>query len=194
VLGEIEDDQAVRLLARMKANDAANLLRRLTVDSTKSFLKRLPKARGDKLVELLRYPEATVGGMMTNDMVVLPLDQTIREARLRLRERLRQTDFTHFLYVVESEASRLLRGTTTLQDLIVADDERTLHEIMNSYVTTLNPLEPADSGAYRVLNSHLAAMPVIGREKQLLGVVTVDAAVMQVAPQSWTTQAPKIFS
>ena len=184
----------MRLLARIKANDAVNLLRRLTVESTKRFLKGLPKARSEKLVELLRYPEATVGGIMTNDMVVLALDQTVREARLRLRERLKQTDFTHFLYVVESEANPLLRGTTSLQDLIVADDERRLHEIMNIYITTLDPLEPADAGAYRVLNSHLAAMPVIGREKQLLGIVTVDAAVMQVAPQSWTVQAPKIFS
>jgi magnesium transporter len=194
VFGELEDEQSIRLLARMRANDAANLLRRLTVESTKSFLKRLPKARSEKLVDLLRYPEATVGGIMSNDMVTLTLDQTIREALLRLRERLKQTDFTHFLYVVESEASRLLRGTTSLQDLIVADDDRRLHEIMNIYVTTLDPLEPADAGAYRVLNSHLAAMPVMGREKQLLGIVTVDAAVMQVAPQSWTVQAPKIFS
>jgi magnesium transporter len=194
VFGELEDDQAVRLLARMRANDAVNLLRRLTVESTESFLKRLPKARSEKLVDLLRYPEATVGGIMSNDMVTLALDQTIREALLRLRERLKQTDFTHFLYVVESEASRLLRGTTSLQDLIVADDERRLDEIMNIYITTLDPLERADAGAYRVLNSHLAAMPVIGREKQLLGIVTVDAAVMQVAPQSWTVQAPKIFS
>ena len=194
VFGEVEDKQAVRLLARMRANDAANLLRRLTVELTKSFLDRLPKARSEKLVELLRYPEATIGGIMTNDLVVLALDQTIREARLRLRERLKQTDFTHFLYVVESEANLLLRGTTSLQDLIVTDDERRLDEIMNSYVTTLDPLEPADVGAYRVLNSHLAAMPVIGREKRLLGIVTVDAAVMRVAPQSWTVQAPKIFS
>lgn len=194
VFGELEDEQAVRLLARMKANDAVSLLRRLTVESTKSLLKRLPKARSDKLVDLLRYPEATVGGIMSNDMVVLALDQTIREARLRLRERLKQTDFTHFLYVVENEASLMLQGTTSLQDLIVADDERRLEEIMNIYVTTLDPLGSADSGAYTVLTSHLAAMPVIGREKQLLGIVTVDAAVMRVAPQSWTTQAPKIFS
>ena len=194
VFGEVEDKQAVRLLARMRANDAANLLRRLTVELTKSFLDRLPKARSEKLVELLRYPEATIGGIMTNDLVVLALDQTIREARLRLHECLNQTDFTHFLYVVESEANLLLRGTTSLQDLIVTDDERRLDEIMNSYVTTLDPLEPADVGAYRVLNSHLAAMPVIGREKRLLGIVTVDAAVMRVAPQSWTVQAPKIFS
>jgi CBS domain-containing protein len=194
VFGELEDEQALGLLSRIKANDAVHLLRRLTVESTKRFLKGLPKARSEKLVELLRYPEATVGGMMTNDMVVLALDQTVREARLKLRERLKQTDFTHFLYVVESEANPLLQGTTSLQDLMVAEDERRLHEIMNIYITTLDPLEPADAGAYRVLNSHLAAMPVIGREKQLLGIVTVDAAVMQVAPHSWTVQAPKIFS
>ena len=194
VFGEFEDEQAVRLLARMRANDAANLLRRLTVETTKGFLKRLPKARSEKFVDLLRYPEATVGGIMTNDMVTLTLDQTVREALLRLRDNLKQTDFTHFLYIVASEASRLLRGTTTLQELIVADDKSRLNEIMNIYVMTLDPLESADAGAYRVLNSHLAAMPVIGREKQLLGVVTVDAAVIQVAPQSWTVQAPKIFS
>jgi len=194
VFGEFEDEQAVRLLARMRANDAANLLRRLTVETTKGFLKRLPKARSEKFVDLLRYPEATVGGIMTNDMVTLTLDQTVREALLRLRDNLKQTDFTHFLYVVESEASPLLRGTITLQELIVANDESTLNEIMNIYVMTLDPLEPADAGAYRVINSHLAAMPVIGREKQLLGIVTVDAAVMRVAPQSWTVQAPKIFS
>lgn len=193
VFGELEDEQAIRLLARMRAHDAANLLRRLTVESTKSFLKRLPKARSDRVIELLRYPEATVGGIMTNDIVMLTSDQTVQDALLRLRH-LKQTDFTHFLYVVESEASRLLQGTTTLQELIAADDKSRLNEIMNIYVMTLDPLEPADAGAYRVLNSHLAAMPVIGREKQLLGIVTVDAAVIQVAPQSWTVQAPKIFS
>jgi len=35
---------------------------------------------------------------------------------------------------------------------------------------------------------------VVGRDKKLLGIVTVDAAVMQVAPQSWTALAPKVFS
>jgi hypothetical protein len=71
VFGELEDEQAVRLLAKMRANDAANLLRRLTVESTKNFLERLPKARSEKLLDLLRYPEATVGGIMSNDMVTL---------------------------------------------------------------------------------------------------------------------------
>ena len=88
----------------------------------------------------------------------------------------------------------MLRGTTSLRDLVIAEDEQRLEKIINPYITTLNPLDAADVGAYRVINSHMAALPVVGGEKQLLGIVTVDAAVMQVAPSSWTSQAPKIFS
>ena len=194
VFGELDVEQALHLLERMGAKDAADLLRDLPAESAKSFLERLPKARSAQLVELLRYPEATVGSIMTNDIVTLAFDQTIRDARLRLHERLKQKDFAHFVYVVESESSGVLRGTTSLQDLIMAGDEQRLPEITNVYVTTLDPLGSADAGAYRVLSSHLAALPVVGRNKKLLGIVTVDAAVMQVAPQSWTALAPKVFS
>ncbi len=194
VFGELDDEQALRILALMAADDAVNLLGRLSPEMTKSFLERLPKARSEALVELLRYPEDTIGGIMTNDVVTLNANLTVREARLTLRDRLRQADFTHFIYVVENETTRVLHGTTSLRDLFVAEDAQRLEEIVNPYITTLDPLEAADVGAYRVLNSHLAALPVVGREKQFLGIVTVDAAVMEVAPPSWSSQAPKVFS
>ena len=194
VFGELDEEQALHLLERMGAKNAADLLRGLSAESAKGVLERLPKARSAQLVELLRYPEATVGGIMTNDVVTLVFDQTVRDARLRLRERLKQRDFAHFVYVVESDSSEVLRGTMSLQDLIVAGDEQRLAEITNVYVATLDPLGSADAGAYRVLGSHLAALPVVGRDKKLLGIVTVDAAVMQVAPRSWTALAPKVFS
>jgi Mg/Co/Ni transporter MgtE len=65
---------------------------------------------------------------------------------------------------------------------------------MDPYVITLDPLQPATEAAYRVINTHLAAMPVVSKEGMLMGVVTVDAAVAQVAPASWSEQAPRIFS
>ena len=65
---------------------------------------------------------------------------------------------------------------------------------MDPYLTTLNPLSPAKEGAYRVIDSNMAALPVVGDEGQLLGLVTVDAAIAQVAPPDWRTQAPRIFS
>jgi magnesium transporter len=194
VVGELDEDQVLRLLALMAPDDATDLLGRLQPEQTKRLLERLPKNRSERLIELLRYPEDTVGGIMTNDVVMVPVNLTVREARLALRDRLKEPDFTYFIYIVERDETRVLRGTTSLRDLVMADDDQRLEELMNPYVSTLNPLEPAHAAAYRVLNSHLAALPVVGREGQLLGIVTIDAAVAEAAPESWRAQAPKIFS
>jgi magnesium transporter len=194
VFGVLDERQAIKLLALMAPDAATDLLGRLPPDMTKRCLEQLPRKRSASLIELLRYPEDTVGGIMTNDVVCLPMDHTVAEARATLLERLKEPDFTHFIYIVESDETRVLRGVTSLRDILMADDDQLLEEIMSTYISTLNPLDNAKTGAYRVLETHMAALPVVGRESQMLGIVTVDAAVAQAAPQGWRTQAPKIFS
>ena len=53
---------------------------------------------------------------------------------------------------------------------------------------TVHALELADAVAQRVTDSHLAALPVVGREGRLLG------AIAQIAPEAWSAQAPRVFS
>ena len=111
-----------------------------------------------------------------------------------MRGPLKDPDFVFLIYIVADEESRRLRGLISIRNLITADDDKRLEEIMDPYLTTLDPLAAAGEAAYRVIDSHMAALPVVGEEGQLLGVVTVDAAVAQVAPPSWSTQAPRVFS
>jgi magnesium transporter len=82
----------------------------------------------------------------------------------------------------------------SLRQFLMAEDDQTIEELMNPYLITLSPLDSPRVAAYKLLNSQLAAMPVIGAERQLLGTVTIDAAISQVAPLSWRAQAPRIFS
>jgi magnesium transporter len=119
---------------------------------------------------------------------------TVAEAREKLREALKTPDFVFIVYIVDSEKSRRLRGLVSLRNLVTADDGQQLEEIMDPYLTTLNPLSSAKEGAYRVIDSHMAALPVVAEDGRLLGLVTVDAAILQVAPPNWRTQAPRIFS
>ena len=194
VFGVLDEKQALRLLALIAPNAAADLLGRFSDVESCYYLERLPKQRSERIIELLRYPEDTVGGIMTNDVVSVPASFTVEQARFALRDRLKIPDFAHFIYVVEDDQTKTLRGAASLRDIVMANDNKRVEEIMNRYAITLHPLQSASDGAYRVLNSHLAALPVVGREGQLIGIVTVDAAVAQVAPQNWSTQAPKIFS
>ena len=194
VFEELEEEHALRLLALMAPDIAVDLVGRLQTDTMRRYLERLPKKQGERIIELLRYPEDSVGGVMTNDVVFVPVTLTVADARRALREPLKGPDFVSLIYLVDDETARRLRGVISLRRLLSSDDEQQLGEIMDPYITALHPLEPALDAAYRVINSHLAAMPVIGNEGRLLGVVTVDAAVAQVAPANWRAQAPRIFS
>ncbi|HSL47030.1 MAG TPA: CBS domain-containing protein [Anaerolineales bacterium] len=194
VFEELDEKRAVNLLKLMAPDLAADLVGHLNTRQARRYLNQLPKEAGGRIVELLRYPENTVGGIMANDMVTVSPNLKVSEARDTLREKLKEPDFVYFLYVVEDGSPRRLKGVVTLRQFLVAEDDQTLEEIMNPYLITLSPWDSPQQAAYRLLNSQLAALPVVGAEGELLGTVTIDAAVAQVAPRSWRTQAPRVFS
>jgi Mg/Co/Ni transporter MgtE len=178
----------------MAPDIAADLIGGLAADQAKEYLDRLPKPCSEQIVDLLRYPENTVGSIMTNDVISIPRDLTIADTRQRLRKELRAPDFVYFLYVVDNDEERHLKGVITLRSILVARDDQRLEDIMNPYLETLDPLDSPRQAAYKLIKSQLAALPVTAADGRLLGVVTVDAAISLVAPGAWSNQAPKIFS
>ncbi len=194
VYEELSEAQGLALLNLMAPDLAADLIGRLHTETARTLLGGLVPAQSARIVELLRYPEDTVGSIMTNDVLTVPAALTVAEARAALHERLREPDFIFFIYVVDDAASRRLRGVVTLRALVTAGDSQRMTDLMNPYLVTLHALDPVRDAAYRVLNSHLVALPVIGREGRLLGAVTIDAAISMVAPPSWSAEVVRVFS
>jgi CBS domain-containing protein len=191
---ELREEDGLEILALMAPDLATDLVGRLQPALARWYLERLPAGARERIIDLLRYPEDTVGGIMTNDVVVAPAGRTAGETRSALRERLKEPDFVHFVYVVDDEETRSLVGVVTLRNLVVADDDQPIEDVMNPYLITLQPLSPARAAAFRIIDSRLPALPVVGDKQRLLGTVTVDAAVALVAPPSWSAQAPRVFS
>jgi CBS domain-containing protein len=195
IVEELAEVQAVRLLARMSPDVVADLLGVLDPDRARHYLEGLPPGPAARVVDLLRYPPDTAGGIMTNDIVWAAGHLRVVDARRELRERLREPDFVHFVYVVDDDRSRHLRGALTLRELLVAADSDRLSDLMRTDVVTLDPLAPAGRAALEVTDSHLAAVPVVDRDRRLLGAVTIDVAIAQVAPSAWGgLPAPRVFT
>jgi magnesium transporter len=194
VFEELDADESVRLLALMAPDAAADLVARLPPDLAQRALEGLPERQSARIIDLLRYPADTAGGIMTNDLVVAPMALTVAEARHVLHDQLAEPDFIYYIYVVDALDARQLRGVVTVRDLLLADDTRSLEEIMRSDMVTIDPLEPAKTAARRVADNALAALPVVGPDGRLLGAVTADTAVAQLAPRAWREQAPRVFS
>ncbi|HET6597262.1 MAG TPA: CBS domain-containing protein [Anaerolineales bacterium] len=194
VFEELEESFALEVLQHMAPDLATDIIVHLDIKVAQHYLNRLPKLYGQRIVDLLKYPADTVGGIMTNDVVTLSPQLKVEKARSLLRETLKKPDFVYFVYVVEDEPPHKLRGVVSLRQFLTAKDDQTVEELMNPYLLTLSPFDSPKEAGYRLLSSQLAALPVVGTEGQLLGTVTIDAAVSQVAPRSWRAQAPKVFS
>ena len=194
VFEELDDDQGIQLLQRMSPDLAADLIGRLDRDDALGHLNRMPRAQSERIVDLLRYSDETVGGIMTNEIVAMPLEMTVADAREILRESIEEPDFIQFLYIVSDTEANILCGVISLRAMIISDGDLRLEEIMNPYVVVLHPLESGKEAAYRVLNSGLGALPVVANDGRLLGAVTVDAAMAEVVPANWGIESPRIFS
>jgi magnesium transporter len=194
VFEELDAGESVRLLALMAPDAAADLVARLAPDLAQQYLEGLPERQRVRIIDLLRYPATTAGGIMTNDLVVAPVALTVAEARHVLRDQLAEPDFIYYIYIVDAVDTRHLRGVVTVRDLLLADDARSMEEIMRGDLLTIDPLEPAQAAARRVADNALAALPVVARDGRLLGTVTADMAVAQLAPRAWREQAPRVFS
>jgi CBS domain-containing protein len=194
VFEDVAEDQAVRLLELMAPDLAADLVGHLEPSWAQHCLEQLPAAGAERIIELLRYPEQSAGGIMTNDITVALASLTVKEAREDLREQLATPDFVYYVYVVADTATRTLLGVVTLRDLVVKDDQSLLSDVMRRDVVAVDPLESGVAAARRVVDEHLAALPVVSRDGRLLGAITVDAAVAMLAPATLRSQVPRVFS
>lgn len=194
VFEELEEEEAVTMLTLMSPDLAADLLARLHLSTMKKYLAEVPIEHSARIVELLRYPENSVGGVMINDIIYFSSGLTVLEARKRLQESLKDLDFFSMIFVVESDKSRKLVGVVALRDVLTADDGLKLEELMDPYILTLNPNDEAAEAARRIINNQLPAMPVTGPEGELIGAMTVDAALSQLVSSTSSLQTLRIFS
>jgi magnesium transporter len=194
VVEELSEDEAVGLLERMSPDLATDLIGRLHVDTMHAYLGKLSAGRRDKIIELLRYPENSVGGVMTNDIAVVSAELTAGEAQERVNEQVKRLDFISLVFVVDEEPDGKLRGSVSLRDLLATDADKNLVDLMDPYVATLDPFESAGDAAYRIVSGQLQAMPVVNASGRLIGAMTISSAISQLVPASSGLQGVRVFS
>ena len=131
---------------------------------------------------------------MTTEMVVTPGNLTVAEVIDHIREQVARPDFVYFVYVVDDLATCRLQGVLTLRDLLLADPSAPIERVMRADLDAVGPLESALDVAQRITDYGLNALPVVASDRRLLGIVTVDAAMMQIMPDAWRDRLPRVFS
>jgi magnesium transporter len=193
VLTTLDDEKAGDILDEMDPDVAADILAELPAEEAQDLLEAMEPDEAADVSELMGHAPDTAGGLMTTDFVIMPVGLTVGEAVERLRREEELPDFIPFVYVVDSEAAPRLAGTVTLRDLVLAQPEQPLAEIMKPEPLTVPPAETASEAADQMAHYDLIALPVVDEQGWLQGIITIDDALDVLLPEEDKQRVPRVF-
>ncbi len=183
IVSDLDEERAADILDEMAPDEAADLLQDLPEDRREELVDLMEKDEKEDVEELLTHDEDTAGGIMTTQFFALPADLTAEQAIDRLRELKPDPELTYYLYVVDAQGR--LDGVISLRDLVVAEPQAKLSEVMDPHVLKVEATTPKEEVASLIAKYDLLALPVVDARRTLLGTVTVDDVVEIMLPRGW---------
>ncbi|MCK4801811.1 MAG: magnesium transporter [Anaerolineales bacterium] len=154
----------------MDPDEAADLLGDLSGQEVRKTISLMEEP--EEVLPLLRYPDETAGGRMTTDFLVLGPDDTTDSAIQYLRSTGWETDIPYYLFVVNNKKELL--GVMGLRELVCADPDQTINEIMNAQVVSVQAMQDQEEAAGVMKHYDLSALPVLNKQGHLVGVISHD--------------------
>jgi CBS domain-containing protein len=196
VFEELDEDQATRLLgartneeiaevlARMRADDAADAIAELPQQRRQLILDLLPAGQRTKVLTLMGFNATSAGGLMGMDYIALPGMSTVADALARVRESPSlQPEALTSVHAVDDEG--VLRGVARLVTLIQADPAATVIDVSDTDPVRVGADADITDVAVLMTDYNLITIPVVDDKRRLLGVITVDDILEVALPDDW---------
>lgn len=175
-------DEASSVLNHMSSDDVADLLGNMEATNVDALLTTMQSEEAEKVIELLRYPEDSAGGIMTSDFVWFKEHFTVEEAMNKLRTFAKIVESIYYLYVLNEE--KHLVGVLSIRDLLVSDPKQHIREIMYERVISVDALTDQEVVARIMRHYDFLALPVVNEKQNLIGIVTIDDAIDVVVEEA----------
>ncbi|MEG6614824.1 magnesium transporter [Peptococcaceae bacterium 1198_IL3148] len=160
------------IMSQMFTDDAADLLGELPEEQQNKLLGLMKAAEAEDIRDLLSYDVDTAGGLMATEYVDVRKDFTANQAIERLRRIAPGAETVYYVYVTNDDEQ--LVGVISLRELIIADPEEKIENIMRTQVVSVHVRTDQEEVAKLVSKYDMLAVPVVNNDKQLLGIITFD--------------------
>jgi magnesium transporter len=168
-LGNLVDemfiDDAVDFLEDVPANVVTRVLANTSAETRKTINR------------FLNYPEDSAGSIMTVEMAAFDIDCTVEAAIDNLRRTALDKETIETCYCTDSK--HILLGSVPLRRLIVSKPQTKIGEIMldDEQLIYVNTTDDQETVAQIVRKYDLLSVPVVDKDKKLVGIITVDDIV-----------------
>lgn len=176
IVDDLYLDDTVDIIEEMPANVVARIVKSADAETRK------------QINQILKYPKDSAGSIMTTEYVYLHRSYTAKEALDWIRHVGMVKETVNTLYVTEN---RKLVGVLSLLDIVTADDNDKIEDIMEDNVISVDTLEDKEYVASMFSKYDFLSLPVVDRENRMVGIVTFDDA-MDVIEEETTEDFSKM--
>ena len=175
IINAFTDKQLIDLLENSFVDDIVDTLEEMPANVVNRVLKACPPDLRKDVNSLLKYKENTAGSVMTTEYLDMKDTLTVKEALNIIRKKGKDAETVYTIFVRDSK--RTLQGTINLDDLIFADEDETLSNIMDKDFVTCNVNDDQEEVANMFKRYDLNAMAVVNNENKIIGIITIDDVV-----------------
>jgi magnesium transporter len=194
IVDQIPEEHAADIIEEMAPDAATDLISELPEKKASALLEEMNEERAADVRQLLRYPDHTAGRAMTTDFVCVRPNMTVGEVVEANKPRFLSADLIYYMYVTASEEDDKLVGVITVRDLLVQSQDTPVSDFMLTTFLAVRAGEHERAVARKMAEYNLLALPVVDRNGNLLGVVTIDDALDSLLPEGWKKHLPRIFN
>ena len=163
------------MLDDLFVDDAVDMLEEMPASIVKRIMKNATPETRAEINRFLAYPEDSAGSVMTSEFIDLKAGMTCQAAVDHIRRHGLDKETVYVAYVTDT--SRVLTGVVPLKSLLFADPQAKIGDIMNENVIFGYTHDDRETVANMVSHYGILALPIVDREKRLVGIVTVDDAL-----------------
>jgi magnesium transporter len=181
--------KSAELLNELPADDRVDFLEELPTGTVRELIKTLDPEERKVTLELLGYPENSVGRLMTPDYVYVYEYNTVKEVLETIRRFGTNTETIDVIYVINQKGELL--DDIRIRDFILASPEVKVNELMDDRFISLRVNDDQELANEAFKMNNRVALPVIDDNNILLGIVTIDD-VLWVAQEEFSEDIQKI--
>jgi len=170
LIATLRKERARQIFGEMTVPQIANLFSVLPHDDTVELMALLPAESVRRIKAILAEREARAGSLLSAEFVALPKEARVGDVLARIRRSGLEPHHVSYVYIVAAEGN-LLQGVVDLRELVLADDQLTLGELMVAPVVSAEQDDTQEDLAQIFAKYHYRMIPVVDPQDHLLGVI-----------------------
>lgn len=194
VFSYVESDIQERLVTALSDKELGYIIEEMYIDDAVDFMEEMPGNIVERVLrasnketrltinKYLGYKEDSAGSIMTPEFIDLKENTTVATCLKRIKKLGENVETINVMYITDQ--ARVLKGVVTIKDILLAEEDDKIGDIMDDNVIYAETSTDQEEIARIFKQYDFLALPIVDKEKRLVGIVTVDDIVTVIEEEA----------